>query len=646
MPLGVRIANRYAVGVEAFGRGVVETGLQTRSIVDVRQRDIGGDRHGGKADAVRACPAELIDTEVVRVALVGQLVGLQRGQRNLLTRGHVHAVQLQCALGRQAGDADRLQGLAFRVDEPRSKQRVTQHDGRVLLSDDTHIGDHRCGVVESLHPDLVGVVAAIAHPVAVAVERGPVAGVSHGKAAVCQAGDRRLELGRVDVAVDQRLAINALPRGVVLLNEDTVRAVVADSIARPGHGPASVVEADDVGIELRVARGCIHAELGTDLVADVVEALRVDARIRQVLPRGVPHNNESTVLQGRHRRHFLRTGGVGIDVERRPLSHTRCVEALPDYAGAVAVSAVVTPHHDEATAIGQPGDARLLLIDGSLPGRIGPGFTTLRGAVRQEALEKDIAELGEISVVVIVEPRHHEAICRRRQGRLVLSLRRRGVDAELGDRLHAVVVEHARINAGTAAVLSVGPPGDRESARGQPHDLSLGLRASSRAVDTELCAHLVVVGIEALPVDSRPAAVGARVLPHDHVTAIAQSSNGRLLLVAGHGGVDHLFRPDLRCAVDFWRDVDGHAARLAGAAITIGQANRQGAAGNRVRRRIGVSQRLDHLLDRFSAGAGIELHRQPGAVDTVAGDRADRHAAVADGVTGNTHLASGIAFMA
>ena len=142
--------------------------------------------------------------------MVGQLIGLQCSQRNLLTRGHVYAIELQYTIDRQAGDLDGLQRLAFRVGEPGLEQLIGQYDGRVFLPHHTDIGHLWRGVVEALHTDLVGVVAAVAHTVTVAIPGGPVAAVGHGKAAVGQAGDRGLELGRVGVGVDQRLAIDAL----------------------------------------------------------------------------------------------------------------------------------------------------------------------------------------------------------------------------------------------------------------------------------------------------------------------------------------------------------------------------------------------------------------------------------------------------
>ena len=278
--------------------------------------------------------------------------------------------------------------------------------------------------------------------------------------------------------------------------------------------------------------------------------------------------------------------------------------------------------------------------------RVGTSFRPQGRAIGQVALEENIAQFSEGGVVIVVEPGHHETICRGCQRGLVLTIRRGGVDAELGHRLHAVVVEHSRINPGAAAVLSVGPPGNGEPTAGQTHHLGLGLRAGGGGVDAELCTHLVVVGVEALRVDSRSAAVGARVLPHHHIATIAQLGDGRLFLVARHRGVDHLLQPDFRGAVHLGCDIDGHAAGFAGTTVAIGQPDRDRAAGYRVRRGVTVSQRLYHLLHRLGVGAGVELHREPGAVDTVAGDRADRHAAIADCAARNTHLSGSGAFVA
>ena len=251
------------------------------------------------------------------------------------------------------------------------------------------------------------------------------------------------------------------------------------------------------------------------------------------------------------------------------------------------------------------------------------------------ALEEDVPVFGEagVGVVIIVPGDNEAAVGGSRNARLVLVLVGRRVDAEFAAGFHAGVVVALAIHARAAAVLVVTTPHHDEATAIQSGDLCVVLVAGGEVVGPELCADGVVVHVVALAVNAVVAAIGAAlVFPHHHVAAVGKACHRGLCLVAGDGGIDHLLEPVAHCAIRLRRDVDDHIARLAGAAVAVGDADRHGTAGDRIRHRVGVGQILDHVLDRVGRGVGVELHRQLVAVGAVADDGADGRATVADGV--------------
>ena len=360
MGVGIRIAKRDRVAEPgAFGRSVVGTRLQRWRIVDVGEVDDREHRTGRVGHPVATRPCELVETEVVDVALIAQLVGLQVGKADLLTGDHRDAIQLQHALGRQRGDADRCQVLAFGVGEAVDEKLGLEHDHGLFLTIDREGRDLRRSVAETLQADFIGVVAAVRQTVTVLVARVHVGRVGNDEAAVGHGGDRGLLLHIGRVAVHKRLAIDLATGGVVLLQEDIIGTTRRAILVGPGHHPAAIGQAGHRRLKLRTTGGGVDTELCAHRRAIGSVALRVDARAAQVLPVGAPHHEVAAVFERGHVGFVLVAAGKGIGAEGGPERIARSVEALAEHAVSFTIGcAGVGPRHHEA-AVGQPGDRGL-----------------------------------------------------------------------------------------------------------------------------------------------------------------------------------------------------------------------------------------------------------------------------------------------
>ena len=649
MAFRVGVANRDGVvEPDALARRVVGTRLQTRAVVYVGQVDVGEHRRCGEGDAVRTGPAELVEAEVIDVALIGQIARLQVRKADFLPRNHVHTAQLERAVAGQGGDLDRLQGLAVGVVEAGFEQGVVEHDHRFFLPIHAHIGDLRRGVAEALEADVVAVAAAVGAAVAIAVTGVGVTRVGDHEAAVGHRGDRGLILVVRRVAVDPGFVVDRLAGGVVLLHPNVVAGGLRRGVG-PGDDPAAVFQRGDVGVELRAANGGVDAELGAHGVAGIVEALGVDAGGGEILPLGGPHHHEAAPLEGGYARGVLLVGDVRVRLKIRTGNGVSArVEDLTEHAIAGPIGLIVGPYHHE-TAVCQPSDSGLALIDeGAAQRRVGARFRLRFDAVGVEATEEDVGVLGVAGAVGIVIPRHREAaICAGRDCRLVLVAAGGGVDEELAALGGAVSGITLGIHPGTAAVLIVGAPHHHETAAGEADHLRFVLVVGDGGVDPEFATHRVVVRVIALAVHT--IGVGGVLVigaPHHDVATIGQYGDRRCFLRAGGGGVDHLLQPERYRAVDLGGDVDLHRARLRGAAIPVAHANRDRAGGDRVGDGVGVGEVFDDPLDRFGRGVGVEQHGQLAAVLAVAEDRADGGALKAHRQAGHADLAGAGALIA
>ena len=504
--LGVRVADgKRGEEAAAFAAIAVRDGSQARAVVHVGQEDVREHRLRGEGNAVAACPTKLVGTEEIDIAGVGEQARLEVGNADLLADGHRCAVEEQRAIGRRRDDLDGLQALPVGVYKAAFEHRVGERDDLFFQAVDNHVADVRRGVAEALQADLVGVVAAVAHAVAVLIARVLVAGVGDDKAAVGHAGHGRLVLCRWAVGVDQRLAVDRAAVGVVLLRE---HVVAGDVGVGPRDNKAASFQARDLGLVLLAVDVGVDAEFAAHLGAERVEALGVDAGGREVLAGRLPHRDEAAGLQCRHRRHVLRAVDVAVDLERVTLRHATRIEALAEDAGPAAVARVVAVQHHEVPA-SERGDGRLVLrCELAGAGRVGARLHALGHAGRVIALEQHVGVLGDAGVgVLVVVPGHDVAGGCGGDGGLVLITRRDGVDARLHPCRAAVGSVALHVDASATAVARVAAPHHHPAAVAQRRHLGLVLVAGRGGVDHDLRADLGVVGIKALLVDAVAATV-------------------------------------------------------------------------------------------------------------------------------------------
>ena len=396
------------------------------------------------------------------------------------------------------------------------------------------------------------------------------------------------------------------------------------------------------GLRLVVQDGGVDTELGAYRRAGGVVALGEDAAAGRVLTLAAPHGNEAAVGQRSHVGLGLAAGGEGVDGE---LGAHRCAgggeqAAVISVAGAIVD--VVRPDGDKA-ATSQAVEAWLgLHVEGTQAFGVGARLATLRDTGSVITLEHHVTVFGVGGVgVAVVMPADDKAAggqpCHRG---LVLVARGVGVGAEFRALRHAGVVvalgEHTR----AAAVLAVRTPGHHVAAAGKRGHRRLVLVVGRVGVDLELGADGHALGIEALGEDTiTPAVLVCFALPHGDVAAVRQPRvdgrclRGRLVAVDA-GAVEKRLG-----AVKVGRDVDGHRARHAGAAVTVGDADADAARGRGVTEGVGVGEALYHALNRQHAGVGIEGDGQFGAVHPAGRDGANGHATVAHGAAGHAHLA-------
>ena len=566
------------------------------------------------ADAQLILAVQALLAQLVLRAVAGEVVHLQQAAVEV---GRVHVLQAHASIDE----------LRHGVDEVLTEAHAAVHVDQQRVG----LPHQRGGVAEDL---LVNVV--LARGGVVVVER-------HDEAPIGQCGQGRLAgvVAGVRVEVGLDLAVHALARGAELLHKDLVRTL-------PGHHPAAGGQRRHGRVELVARDGGVDAELGAHGAAVGGIALAEDAAAAAVLPFRAPGDEEAAVVQGRDDAVVLRTGGVGVDAEGRAQRVAAGVEALAVDAIAVAVGAVIRPCDDEAAAH-QAGDARVVLRHRAQAGRIGPGFAALHHASGVVALEEDVAVLGEagVGVVIVVPGDDKAAIGRGRDAGLVLVLIRAGVHTELGTLRPTRAVVALRIDASPAAVLVVAAPRDHETTAGQPHHRGVALRVRRVGVDLELGAQGHAIRGKALGVDAGiPTVLRRGGGPHRDVAAVGQARHGGVALRVGAVGVDAFVVEDRLHAVELRRDVDLDAARHAGAAITVGDADAHRARGCRVAEGVGVGQAFDHPLHGRHAGVRVEGDGQLAAIHAVAGDGADGHATEADGVAGHAHLTDAVALVA
>ncbi len=434
MTFRIGIVQGNGAGEESPFTGVpVVTRFKPRPVVDVLDRDVGEHRRRRERDAVRTRPAELVEPEVIEVALIGEQSGLQIGRLDFLVDRNRNVVQPQHAFAGQGGDPDRHQRLAVRIVEARGEERIAQRRQLFFVGGERHVTDRRRRIAETLQTDFLRIVAAVRQSVAIGIPGRDMAGVGNHEAAVGHAGDGGIVLRRVTIGIDHRLVVDRLAGGVVLLHHHAPAAAVGAVGIRPGHHPAAVFQRRDTRVVLGAVDGGIDAELGAHFDARGIVALRVNPGAAQILAFRLPDDDEAAALERGHRRVLLGAVGVGVDLETPAQRRPAGVEALAENTGAVTVSRIVTPDHDETRAIGIPGDTRLILRGEAKSGGIRPRLRPDRHATRVIALEKDIIEFRIPRAASVVIPRHHKpTIGRRGDIRHVLIGRGRGIDPELG----------------------------------------------------------------------------------------------------------------------------------------------------------------------------------------------------------------------
>ena len=236
-------------------------------------------------------------------------------------------------------------------------------------------------------------------------------------------------------------------------------------------------------------------------------------------------------------------------------------------------------------------------------------------------------------VPLVIPGDDEAAVGKRRNRRLSLIARRRGVDDELAANLAAVAMIHlgpGGFTAGVAARLALIFPGDHEIAVRQDGDLRPVLTSRNGRVDLEFRADLVVVGIENLGADLRTRCAGAsfgvaRIRPGNHIAAIGEGRNRREVLSAGLGRVRGELRADpgrvgkyvhlpgdrQRRRIRNRSHIDGHRCR-AGMPVAVAQRIVELGDPAEVRGGHEGDVAIDHR-DGAVAGIADGCHRQGGA---------------------------------
>ena len=501
------------------------------------------------------------------------------------------------------------------------------------------------GVAEELLADLVGVVPTVG--------AGGVAAVDHREVAATEVGHHRLIRRAVVGRLELALAIDRVAGGVVFADVDVVlrpgpRDVVI--VVVEGDDEAARRQRGDLGHVLAAGGGLVDLELTADLVARGIEALAVDAPgAGAVLVVGRPHDDEAAACERGHRgcmvfvaRVALVAGGRRGDQEAASEGRGVGVVEPPEHTvGAPVVATPVGPH-DHQVAVGRRGDVGLVLAAGLR--RRGShrgadqGLATGLGPVVGEALQIDVGAVG---------PHRGKAAGVGRDVRVVLRAGGRGVEQELPALGVACGVEALREAAPAAAIVAGAVlPADHEAAVRQRGDLRPALVATDQGIDAELGPDRLAVAGEALRKDPPAAAVLATVgLPGHHIAAIGERRRGRPLLRIRGPGIDHLLRPHPRRAVHAGGHLDRQGVGVAGAAVTVADAQAERAAGVGVLVVVAITQALDQRLHRLDRGRGAgEVDAQVGAVGAAA-DRADRDPAIAHRVAGDADLACAVALV-
>ncbi len=472
--------------------------------------------------------------------------------------------------------------------------------------------------------------------------------VGHDETTVGHAGDGRLILRAVGVAIDPGLSVELTSGGVVLLHEHSGTAAVGTAIVGPGHHPAAVFQGSDGRIVLVAGSRRIDPELGANRGSRRIVALGEDTVTAQVLTRRGPGDDIAAVLERRHVRIELVAADGGIDLELAAQGPAAGVEMLGVHPGGTSILTVRAPGHHEA-AVTQHGDGRLVLVGRTGGWRVGLDLAGGRHAGGGVFANVDIAvAAGTRRVEVVVVPGHGEAtVVQRCHVGLVLAARGAFVDPELAPLGDTAGVVTLGIDAGAGTVLVVGAPDDDEAAAGQTHHLGFVLRPGDKGIDLEFRPDGIVVGIVALPVDPVAAGIGPALIgPHHHVTTVGKMGDRGFHLIAGDGGVDRALQPGGDRAIHRGRHVEGDEMGVTGPTVAVGQAHGYRTAGEGVAGRILVGEVFDHRLDALHRGVGIEDHHQLAVVGAIGGDGADLDAAVKHVQAGDADLGGPVALAA
>ncbi len=423
-------------------------------------------------------------------------------------------------------------------------------------------------------------------------------GVDNDEVAVAEIGDGRLVLHiarRVGDHLQLALAINRVAGCIVFAEVDVLIAAGAGQVV------VGVVETDDeatcgkpgdAGLLLITGSSLVNQEFAADLEAGRIVALAVDTVVATagILVVGTPDDDKAAVGQRGDARLVLIAGGRGVDQEG-VAQHTSATDgATVDAVDAAVVATKVLPDDDQTT-IGAGRDGRGVLSAGLRCGRGtghggDPGFGQRLIAGVVEALEVDIRAAC---------PHHGEAVGVAGNRIELLGAAGRRIDHEVGALRHVATVVALGNNAPAGAVKATAVlPGDDKAAVAQSGDVRVFLFAGQCGVDPRFAADGGAVGGKVLEVDAvgieRVLTVG---LPDNDVAAVVEDGDFRFFLSPGGVGVDLFFTMGQRLAVEFRRDVDGDGRGSRAAAVAVGNAQTDGARGVRALRGAAVGEVLN-----------------------------------------------------
>ena len=299
-------------------------------------------------------------------------------------------------------------------------------------------------------------------------------------------------------------------------------------VARPRHHKVAAGERRDIGQILRTGDVGVGHHQTVDLVAGSVELLDEDVVAAAADAVGaVPGDHEAAVGERGDARIVLEGNAVGrTHLELAAELGTRGVEAL-------AVDAVVggPPHHHIA-AIGQHRDVVAVLVAGNR------ARDDLLGHSHRAVGVEDLAEQAVAAAVVaacVAVDRDELAPRQRSQARVELGARDRGVEGELVSQQRAVgrvaLGQHI-VGVARRRVRVVAAEGDDEAAVRQAHHRRLVLAGEDAGIDAELAPHGHAIGAVDLRVHALARTVLAARTPHHHEATVGERGDLGFVLVA------------------------------------------------------------------------------------------------------------------